>query len=76
MTFSNQCGYFGGKYGVEVMMSSQIGQQCLPDTWKTPHEQYADIIDHGFFCVGDRGYCRLTLGGILSVSETLEWLHG
>lgn len=43
-----QSGCFGWKHGVNVAVSSQIGQQRYPDTWTTPYKQYGDVF---FLCL-------------------------
>lgn len=62
---------------VNVAILTQIGLLSPPDTWKTPHEPYGDMLcflSMRFFLVGALGHNRLPPDGILSCHETPEQL--
>lgn len=75
--------YFGWKDGVNVAISSQNGLARLPDTWVTRHELRGDMFIYLFIYLKRANATEWTLklrrrplGGILSVHETRERLHG
>lgn len=66
-------GYFGSNRGIKAAVSSETGLPHLPDSTKL-HRRHIIFIFLLYVCV--HGCCRHQIGGILSICETPEQLHG